>query len=419
MSTAATGFREQDGQLWVEALTLEALAQEFGTPCYVYSRAAIEERWQRYQQALGERGKICYAVKANGNLALLDLLARQGAGFDIVSGGELARVLAAGGRAGSVVFSGVGKGAGEIREALAAGIHCFNVESAAELERIAAIAREQGQSARIALRVNPDVDPETHPYIATGLAQSKFGIPLEEAEALYRKAHADRHLQVRGIACHIGSQLMSVAPLAEAADRVARLARRLQAQGIDLEHVDVGGGLGVRYTDEQPPSPEAHVAAVTEPLAGLGVAVLLEPGRAIVAEAGVLLTRIEYLKRNGEQTFAIVDAGMNDYLRPALYSAAHTIEPTTRRHRAPEPMTVAGPVCESADTFAQSCPLAAEAGDLLAVRSAGAYGAVMASQYNARPRPPEILVDGALPHLVRRREGHDDLMHGEFRLAEG
>ncbi len=415
----SAGFRyREDNRLWAEEVPLDTLAQRFGTPCYVYARAAVEDRWHRYQQALGGRGRICYAVKANGNLALLGLLARQGAGFDIVSGGELARVLRAGGDAAGVVFSGVGKASAEIRQALAAGIRCLNAESAAELERISAIAAETGQPAPVALRVNPDVNPETHPYIATGLAESKFGIPLEEAEALYQQAHRDPNLQIRGIACHIGSQLMSVAPLAEAAERLADLARRLQAQGIDLAHIDVGGGLGVRYVDEQPPEPDEHVAAVTAPLADLGVEVLLEPGRAIVAEAGVLLTRVEYCKRNGGKAFAVVDAGMNDYLRPALYGAAHAIEPVTPRDGPARTMAVVGPVCESADTLAEAYPLAVAAGDLLAVRGAGAYGASMASQYNARPRPPEVLVDGDRAHLVRRRETIDDLVRGEALLPE-
>ncbi|MCG5532286.1 diaminopimelate decarboxylase [Halorhodospira sp. 9621] len=412
------GFTRHDDRLWVESLPLDEVAERYGTPCYVYSRAAIEARWNRYRTALGSDADICYAVKANGNLGLLNLLARHGAGFDIVSGGELERVLRAGGEAARVVFSGVGKGTDEIRRALRAGIRCFNVESAAELERIAGVAEAEGTPAPVALRVNPDVNPETHPYIATGLAQSKFGIALDEAEALYRQAADDPRLQVRGIACHIGSQLLSVAPLTEAAERLAALARRLQEQGIVLDHVDAGGGLGVHYVDERPPSPAEHIEAVTAPLRDLGVAVLVEPGRAIVAEAGVLVTRIEYLKQNGGREFAIVDAGMNDYLRPALYDAAHTVEsiaPTSAHCR---PVDVVGPVCESADTFARDCPLPAAAGGLLAIRSAGAYGAVMASAYNARPRPPEVLVDGPRSHLIRRRETLDELMTGEASLPE-
>ena len=286
------------------------------------------------------------------------------------------------------------------------------------VSRISAIAAESGQPAPVALRINPDVNPETHPYIATGLAESKFGIPLEEAEALYQQAHRDPNLAVRGIACHIGSQLMSVAPLAEAAERLADLARRLQAQGIDLAHIDVGGGLGVRYVDEQPPEPDEHVAAVTAPLADLGVEILLEPGRAIVAEAGILLTRVEYCKRNGSKAFAVVDAGMNDYLRPALYGAAHAIDPVIRSDGPSRTTAVVGPVCESADTLAEACPLAVAPGALLAVRGAGAYGASMASQYNARPRPPEVIVDGDRAHLVRRRETIDDLVRGEALLPE-
>ncbi len=418
MSTSPGFGRDDGGRLWVESLPLDEVAERFGTPCYVYSRAAIESRWQRYRSALGTDGDVCYAVKANGNLALLNLLARHGAGFDIVSGGELERVLRAGGDPARVVFSGVGKGSEEIRRALRAGIRCFNVESAAELERIAGIADAEGRPAPVALRVNPDVNPETHPYIATGLAQSKFGIALEEAEALYQQAAADPRLQVRGIACHIGSQLLSVAPLSEAAGRLAALARRLQGQGIALDHIDAGGGLGVHYVDEQPPSPAEHIEAVTAPLRDLGVAVLVEPGRAIVAEAGVLLTRIEYLKHNGGKEFAIVDAGMNDYLRPALYDAPHTLEAVAPTQAECRPVDVVGPVCESADTFARDYPLPAAPGGVLAIRSAGAYGAVMASQYNARPRPPEVLVDGSRSHLIRRRETLDELMAGEALLAE-
>ncbi|ABM61974.1 diaminopimelate decarboxylase [Halorhodospira halophila] len=413
------GFARYADRLWAEALPLDELAERFGTPCYVYSRAAIEERWALYRSALGVAGDVCYAVKANGNLALLQLLARHGAGFDIVSGGELERVLHAGGDAARVVFSGVGKGTDEIRRALQAGIRCFNVESAAELERIASVAATENTPAPVALRVNPDVNPETHPYIATGLAQSKFGIALEEAEALYLQAANDPRLEVRGIACHIGSQLLSVAPLTEAAERLAALARRLQEQGISLDHIDAGGGLGVHYIDEQPPTPAEHIEAISAPLRDLGVSVLVEPGRAIVAEAGILLTRIEYLKHNGGKEFAIVDAGMNDYLRPALYDAAHTLEAVTPSEAELRPVDVVGPVCESADTFARDCTLPAAAGGLLAIRSAGAYGAVMASQYNARPRPPEVLVDGTQAHLIRRRETIDELMSGESLLPEG
>ncbi len=415
-----SAFHRRSGRLFAEEVALEEVAARYGTPCYVYSRAAIEGRWSRYCEALGDRGQVCYAVKANGNLALLGLLAQAGAGFDIVSGGELARVLRAGGDAGRVVFSGVGKGSREIRRALLAGIRCFNVESGAELERIAAIAAETGTRAPIALRVNPDVNPETHPYIATGLAESKFGIPLEEATALYRQAADHPSLDVRGIACHIGSQLLNVAPLREAAERVRELLDTLQALDIPIEHVDMGGGLGVRYRDESPPDPADHVEAILPPFTETGVEILIEPGRAIVAEAGVLLTRVEYLKENGARTFAIVDAGMNDYLRPALYDAEHTLEPiNTGAGRPLRPLDVVGPVCESADRFATGYPLSVEAGDVLAVRSAGAYGSAMSSQYNARPRPPEVLVDGGQTHLIRERETVDDLMRGESLLPGG
>ena len=416
--TAEDGFERRDGELWAESVPLREIAGRFGTPCYVYSRAAIEARWARYRAAMGDRGSVCYAVKANGSLALLGLLAEHGAGFDIVSGGELARVLRAGGDPGRVVFSGVGKGVEEIRRALGAGIRCFNVESAAELERLAAIAREAHTPAPVAIRINPDVEAPTHRYIATGQAESKFGVPLEEARALYRRAAAEPALRVRGLAFHIGSQLMSVAPLEAAAERAAALVRELQAEGIAIEHIDAGGGLGVRYTRESPPAPSEHVEAVAGPLAGLGAELIVEPGRALVAEAGLLLTRVEYLKQGGARTFAVVDAGMNDYLRPALYGAEHAVEAVAPGEAAERRLDIVGPVCESADVFATDRPLPAAAGDLLAVRSAGAYGAAMASQYNGRPRPPEVLVDGAHTHLIRRRESAEDLMRGE-RLLPG
>ncbi|MBK1733724.1 diaminopimelate decarboxylase [Halorhodospira abdelmalekii] len=419
--SASIGYRRDDeGELWIESVPLRDIAQRFGTPCYVYSRHAIEVRWDAYREALRGRGSLCYAVKANGTLAILSLLAQRGAGFDIVSGGELARVLRAGGDPARIVFSGVGKTVKEIRRALLAGIRCFNVESAAELERIEGIAAESANPAPIALRINPDIDPQTHPYIATGLAQSKFGIALDEAEALYQHAAASPHLTVEGVAFHIGSQLLSVAPLREAAERTAALVRTLHERGITMGHVDVGGGLGVRYVDEEPPDPQNHIAAVAAPLSDLGVELLVEPGRAIVAEAGALLTRVEYLKQSAGRDLVIVDAGMNDYLRPALYDAAHRIEPLITRDDEPiRDREVVGPICESSDLFARHCPLAVAPGDVLAIRCTGAYGAAMASQYNGRPRAPEVLVDGAQAHLIRRRETIDDLMRGESVLVGG
>ncbi|MCG5547158.1 diaminopimelate decarboxylase [Halorhodospira halochloris] len=412
--TVADGFyRNENGELQAESVSIQDIAKRFDTPCYIYSRAMLQENLMAYKEALGKRGSICYAVKANGNLALLSLLARFGAGFDIVSGGELARVLRAGGEASRVVFSGVGKSAQEIRRALLAGIRCFNVESTAELERIEKIASESRTRAPIALRINPDIDPDTHPYISTGLAQSKFGIPLAEAEDIYKRAAQSPSLAVKGVAFHIGSQLLSTRPLREAAERVGEFVAHLQDSGINIAHIDVGGGLGVRYVDEEAPDPRNHVAAVSTPLANLGVELIFEPGRAIVAEAGLLLTRVEYLKENGEREFAVVDAGMNDYLRPALYNAEHIIEPIILRQDGQRSIDVVGPICESADVFATDCQLAVQPGDILAVRCAGAYGFAMASQYNSRPRPAEILVDGSHTHLIRRRETLDDLMRGE------
>lgn len=409
-----TALRYVGGALQMEQADLAAVAAEFGTPCYVYSRAAIEGAYRAYDAAFGPRPhRICYAVKANSNLAVLNLLARLGAGFDVVSGGELARVLRAGGDAGRVVFSGVGKRADELRAALAAGIGCFNVESAAELERLNRVALDMGRKAPLALRVNPDVDARTHPYISTGLRQNKFGIPAAEAPALYRRAAGLPGLQVRGIACHIGSQLTDLAPLAEAAARVAALHQALLDEGIGIEHVDLGGGLGIAYRDEAVPSHADYVAAISAPFAGSGVSLSIEPGRSIVGPAGVLLTRVEYLKPGTERNFAIVDAAMNDLLRPALYDAHHAVLPL--RECAAEPATweLVGPVCESGDFLARARALALAEGDLLALRDAGAYGFVMSSNYNSRPRPAEVLVDGARVHLIRARETRDDLWRGE------
>lgn len=413
MSVAKGFYRNDNGELQAESVAITDIAKRFDTPCYVYSRAVLHDNWNAYKEALGRNGSVCYAVKANGNLAILSLLARLGAGFDIVSGGELARVLRAGGDASRVIFSGVGKTTQEIRRALLAGIRCFNVESASELERIDKIAAESRTKAPIALRINPNIDPETHPYIATGLSSSKFGIPLLEASDLYKKAAQSPNLEIKGAAFHIGSQLMSTRPLREAAERTAEFINHLQDDGIRIRHVDVGGGLGVRYVDEEPPDAHSHVAAVSTPLAGLGVELIFEPGRAIVAEAGMLVTRIEYLKQNGAREMAVVDAGMNDYLRPALYAAAHVIEPVRQGDEGLRQMSVVGPICESADIFATDCELAVAAGDLLALRCAGAYGSAMASQYNGRPRPAEVLVDGEQTHLIKRRETLDDLMRGE------
>lgn len=410
-----TALRYVGGALQMEQADLAAVAAEFGTPCYVYSRAAIEAAYKAYDAAFEQRPhRICYAVKANSNLAVLNLLARLGAGFDVVSGGELARVLRAGGDAGRVVFSGVGKRADELRAALAAGIGCFNVESAAELERLNRVAMDMGLRAPLALRVNPDVDARTHPYISTGLRQNKFGIPAAEAPALYRHAAGLPGVQVCGIACHIGSQLTDLAPLAEAVARVAALRQALLDQGMAIEHVDLGGGLGIAYENEAVPSHADYVAAISAPFAGSGVSISIEPGRSIVGPAGVLLTRVEYLKPGAERSFAIVDAAMNDLLRPALYDAHHAVLPLRDSGAEPAQWDLVGPVCESGDFLARGRFLALAEGDLLALRDAGAYGFVMSSNYNSRPRPAEVLVDGARVHLVRARETQDDLWRGEM-----
>lgn len=414
-------FHYIDGRLHAEQVDLGGLAARFGTPAYVYSRATIERHYRVFREALaGTRHLVCYAVKANGNLAVLGLLARLGAGFDIVSGGELERVLRAGGDPGRVVFSGVGKSEAEMRRALEVGVRCFNVESAPELERLDRVARDLGKVAPISLRVNPDVDARTHPYISTGLRENKFGIEIDRAEALYAEAATREGLHVAGVDCHIGSQLTSLTPFLAALDRVLALVDRLAARGIPLEHLDVGGGLGIPYRDETPPSPAEYAAALRERLAGRGLELLLEPGRVIVGNAGVLLMRVEYLKEHSGRHFAVVDAGMNDLLRPALYDAWQEIVPVTVP-AAGVPVRsyqVVGPVCETADFLGHDRELALVPGDLLAVRSAGAYGFAMASNYNARPRPPEILVDGERVHLARRRETAADLMAGEEVLPD-
>ncbi len=408
-------FQYRDGQLHAEDLPLTDLGERFGTPCYIYSRATLERHWRAFDQALdGHPHLICYAVKANSNLAVLALLARLGSGFDIVSRGELERVLAAGGDPRRVVFSGVGKTREEMRRALEVGIRCFNVESAPELERLEQVAAALGRRAPLSLRVNPDVDARTHPYIATGLKENKFGIPMAEAAALYRRAAASAHLEVRGIDCHIGSQLTANAPFLDALDRVLALADTLEAEGIPVQHLDLGGGLGVRYTDETPPEPATYARALLGRLGGRRHEILLEPGRAIAANAGILLTRVEYLKPAAGRAFAILDAAMNDLIRPALYQAVQEILPVRPRHDAPARVwDLVGPVCETGDFLGKGRELALRPGDLLAVRGSGAYGFTMASNYNSRPRPPEILVDGARAHLVRRRETHCDLFAGE------
>ncbi len=408
-------FRYRDGELCAEDVPLADIAARHGTPTYVYSRAAIEAAYRSYSDAFaGTPHLVCYALKANSNLAILALLARMGAGFDIVSGGELARVLHAGGDPAKIVFSGVGKTDAEIVAALAAGILCFNVESASELERIAAIAAREGRQAPVSLRVNPHVDARTHPYIATGLAESKFGIAHTEAPDLYRRAAALPSLDVRGIDCHIGSQVLDLDAYVETAARMFELVDALAAEGIVLEHVDLGGGLGVRYRDDDTPiALGRYAAAVRAALGNRGVKLLFEPGRRLVGEAGALLTRVLYLKPGAAKHFAVVDAAMNDLLRPSLYGAWHAVDPVRPRAGATTVWDIVGPVCESGDFLAEARALALAEGDLLAVRTAGAYGMAMSSNYNSRPRACEVLVDGAHAHVIRERERVDALWSGE------
>ena len=415
-------FTYQRGQLHAESVPLAEIARSVGTPAYIYSRATLSRHYQAFEQALqGMPHLICYAIKANSNLAVLNVLARLGAGFDIVSGGELERVLRAGGDPEKVVFSGVGKTSAEIRAGLRAGIKCFNVESADELERIAGIAGQLGVRAPISLRVNPDVDPKTHPYISTGLKENKFGIPADEAYELYTMAHYEYPvLDLVGIDCHIGSQLTDMSPVLEALDRVLDIVEKLKQARVNLKHLDIGGGLGISYQDEQPPEPEQYVQALRERLQQremTELTLILEPGRAIAGNAGVLLTRVEYLKNTPGHHFAVVDAAMNDLMRPALYDAWQevvAVEP--RNSDATKTWDIVGPVCETGDTLAKQRELSLQEGDLLAIRSSGAYGFSMSSNYNSRPRPPEIMVDGEEFHVVRRREVMDDLMAMESIL---
>jgi diaminopimelate decarboxylase len=413
-------FQRKGGVLHAESIPLEALAGRHGTPLYVYSTATLTRHWKVLHRSLaGVRHVVCYAVKANSNLAVLSLFARLGSGFDIVSGGELYRVLRAGGDPRKVVFSGVGKTDEEIAFALEAGVRVLNVESAPELGRVSVVARRLGRRAPIALRVNPDVDPKTHPYISTGLRESKFGVSVDDARRLYPVAARDPALQVTGIACHIGSQITTVKPFLDAIDRVLALARELEREGIPVRHVDVGGGLGITYSDEAPPHPDEYGAAIRKALARFDGEVLLEPGRVLVGNAGVLLTRVVHVKRSGRKTFVVVDAAMNDLVRPSYYGAHHEIEAAA----APRPdareiiCDVVGPVCESSDFLARKRRMPEpRPGDLLVVRSAGAYGFSMSSNYNTRPRAAELLVDGDAVHVARRRETWADLVRGERPL---
>lgn len=411
--------RAADGQLLAEQLPVAELAERFGTPCYIYSRATLERHFQAFATALaGLSHLVCYAVKANSNLAVLNVLARQGAGFDIVSGGELARVIKAGGDPAKVVFSGVAKSVAEIEQALAAGILCFNVESQPELERIAAVAARLGKQAAISLRVNPDVDAATHPYISTGLKENKFGVPLDDALNLYRWAASQPALKVVGVDCHIGSQITKLSPFIDAAKRVLALVDQLTAEGIVLHHIDLGGGLGVRYRDEQPVAPADYVAALRTLMAGRPQTLMIEPGRAIAANAGIFVTKVEFIKTNGDKQFAIVDGAMNDLIRPSLYGAWMAIESVLPGSAPLASYDVVGPVCETGDFLGKERELAIRPGDLLAVRSAGAYGFTMSSNYNSRPRVAELMVDGDRVQLVRARESIESLWAGEQLLAE-
>jgi len=411
-------FDYRDGQLCAENVALADIAARHGTPTYVYSRAYLEQQFLSYQRALADREHlICFAVKANSNIAVLNVLARLGAGFDIVSQGELERVLIAGGQPEKIIFSGVAKTPAEMRRALEVGIHCFNLESAAELETLQQVAAQMDLVAPISLRVNPDVDANTHPYISTGLKDNKFGIDIEQVLETYQRAAQLSHIRVIGIDCHIGSQLTETQPFLDALDRVLALVDQLADQGIDISHLDLGGGLGVRYRDENPPSPAEYVAAVVERLGNRQLTLAFEPGRSICANAGILLTRVEYLKPGPHKNFALIDAAMNDMIRPALYQAWLNIEAVVPRTEGEvKQWDLVGPVCETGDFLGKDRALALEAGDLLSVASSGAYGFVMSSNYNSRTRAAEVMVDGDQCHLIRERETIADLIRGEALL---
>ena len=412
-----SAFPVSRGELHVERVSLATIAERFGTPCYVYSRAALEANYDAFDAAFaGIPHLVCYAMKANSNLAILNLLARRGAGFDIVSGGELERVIAAGGDPAKTVFSGVGKSALEMEAGLACGIRCFNVESAAELEVLNAVAGRVGKRAPISIRVNPDVDPKTHPYIATGLKESKFGVAYNEAPALYAHAAGLAHIDVQGLDCHIGSQITDLAVYVETARKMFSLVDVLEARGAALRHIDLGGGLGIRYEDETAIDPGAYALALRELLGQRPHELLFEPGRFLIGAAGLLLTRVMYLKPGGSRDFAIVDAAMNDLLRPALYAAWHPVEPVRPRAGEARRWQIVGPVCESGDFLAHDRDLVIAPGDLLAVRAAGAYGFAMSSNYNSRPRACEVIVDGDRVHLARPRERIADLFSCESVL---
>ncbi|MDW6091295.1 diaminopimelate decarboxylase [Vibrio rhizosphaerae] len=411
---------QNDGQLWAEEVRLAELAKDYGTPLYVYSKATFERHWNAFDQAVGTHPHlVCYAVKANSNLGVLSVLARLGSGFDIVSGGELERVLAAGGNPGKIVFSGVGKTEAEMQRALELKIKCFNVESESELHRLNRVAQSLGVKAPVSLRINPDVDAKTHPYISTGLRDNKFGIAFDQARDVYRFAHQLEHLDVCGIDCHIGSQLTQIDPFIDATDRLLALIDELAAEGINIRHLDVGGGLGVIYNQETPPQPAEYAKALLSRLENhQHLELIFEPGRAIAANAGVLLTKVEFLKHTEHKNFAIIDAAMNDLMRPALYQAWQKIVPVSPREGKALIYDIVGPVCETGDFLGKERELVLEEGDLLAVRSAGAYGFVMSSNYNTRSRAAEVMVDGEQVHLVRQREPLSSLWALESVLPE-
>ena len=411
-------FEYKRGELYCEDVAITELAETYGTPLFVYSRATLERHWHAFDSALaGHEHLVCYAVKANSNLAVLNLLARLGSGFDIVSGGELQRVLRAGGEASRIVFSGVGKQADEIAAALEADILCFNVESEQELDRINEIAGQNGKKARISFRVNPDVDAKTHPYISTGLKENKFGVAFADAEAVYLKASELAHVDIIGMDCHIGSQLTEMAPYIDALDRLLALIERLRTQGIDIHHLDLGGGLGIRYRDEEPPLPAEWASALHERLASFDGSIVIEPGRAIAGNAGILVSRVNYLKHGSDKNFAVIDAAMNDLIRPSLYGAWQEIIRVDSASDAAEHVyDVVGAICESSDFLGKDRRLRLRQGDLLAIRSSGAYGFGMASNYNTRVRAAEVMVDGAKHYCVREREVFEDLVRGESLL---
>lgn len=410
-------FNIRNEQLFAENVPLAQIAERFGTPSFVYSRAALEQAFRGYDSAFGDRAHlICYAMKANSNLAVLNVFARMGSGFDIVSGGELARVIAAGGDPGKTVFSGVGKSREEMRQALQAGVLCFNVESESEVGRLNEVAREMGRRAPVSLRVNPDVDAKTHPYISTGLKENKFGVAFGDALKIYRRMQKLGNLDITGIDCHIGSQLTELAPFVDAFRKVLELVDALAAEGIVLKHIDLGGGLGIRYEDEAPPSPASYVAALLDCVGDRSQKILLEPGRSLVGNAGVLLTKVEYLKHGEARNFAVVDAAMNDLIRPALYDAYHDVRNAGPANGKPMRYEIVGPVCETGDFLARDRELALTEGDLLAVMSAGAYGMSMSSNYNARARAAEIMVDGDTVHVIRERERLEQLFAAEHLL---